>query len=245
MTELRALAQLASLSKFVDATNNTNAEDYILAAMLALGVKLRTAQQRLLREETISLKEFTNLASAVESAEADQHVISGSKISVVAQRSSRPTAQGGVKRDSTYAAKGRSQSRTRTPDNVCMRCGRSGRHKAPEKCPAIQSECSKCGKKGHFARICQATTSGATTAISTVSFADNTPAVSEHKIAPAHSCLKRSITTAIWSVDSVTHIANGWKFDLKFILPHGQTFTLPTKLDTDAKATQVQLTTTI
>ena len=106
VTELRALAQLTSLSKFVDATNNTNAEDCILAAMLALGVKLRTAQHRLLREETISLKEFANLASAAESAEADQHVIFGSKISVVAQRSSRPTAQG-VKRDSTYAAKGR------------------------------------------------------------------------------------------------------------------------------------------
>ena len=30
VTELRALAQLTSLSKFVDATNNTNAEDYIL-----------------------------------------------------------------------------------------------------------------------------------------------------------------------------------------------------------------------
>ena len=87
--------------------------------------------------------------------------------------------------------------------------------------------------------ICQATTSGATTATSTVSFADNTPAVSERKIASAHSCLKRSITTAIWSADSVTHIANGWKFDLKFILPHGQTFTLPTKLDTGAKATLV------
>ena len=40
VTELRALAQLTSLSKFVDATNNTNAEDYILAVMLALGEPL-------------------------------------------------------------------------------------------------------------------------------------------------------------------------------------------------------------
>ena len=176
VTELRAIAQLTSLSTFVDATNNANAEDYILTAMLALGIKSRTAQQRLLREEALSLNEFTNLASAVESAEADQHVISGSKVGAVAQRGSTPPARG-AKRESTRAAKGRSHSRVRTPNNVCMRCGRTGRHEAPEKCPAIHRECSKCGKKGHFARICQATTSGATTRISTVSFADNIPAV--------------------------------------------------------------------
>ena len=146
VTELRALAQLTSLSTFIDTASNENAEDYILAAMLALGVKSRTAQQRLLREEALSLKQFINLASAVESAEVDQHVIASSKVGTVAQRGSKPPARG-TKRESTQTARGRSHSRTRAPNNVCMRCGRSGRHEVPDKCPAIHSVCNKCGKK--------------------------------------------------------------------------------------------------
>ena len=89
ITELRALAQSTSLSSFVNQTNNTNAEEYILAAMLALGVKSRASQQRLLRETNISLQEFSNLASAAESAEVDQQAISGEKIGMVARKSRR------------------------------------------------------------------------------------------------------------------------------------------------------------
>ena len=189
VTELRALAQLTSLSTFIDTASNENAEDYILAAMLALGVKSRTAQQRLLREEALSLKQFINLASAVESTEVDQHVIASSKVGTVAQRGSKPPARG-TKRESTQTARGRSHSRTRAPNNVCMRCGRSGRHEVPDKCPAIHSVCNKCGKKGHFARICQAT-SGVTTKVSTVSFATTTPIGNTCKTVPMQSCMKQ------------------------------------------------------
>ena len=48
ITKLRALAQLTSLSTFIDTASNENAEDYILVVMLALGVKSRTTQQHLL-----------------------------------------------------------------------------------------------------------------------------------------------------------------------------------------------------
>ena len=237
VTELRALAQLTSLSTFINTASNENAEDYILAAMLALGVKSRTAQQRLLREEALSLKEFTNLASAVESAEADQHVIADSKVGAVAQRGSRPPVKG-TKRQSAQTARRRSHSRVRTPNNVCMRCGRPGRHEAPDTCPAINRECSKCGKKGHFARICQATRS-ATTKVSTVSFITTTPTGNTRKTVPTQSCMKQSTTSAINSAEPATSAADGWNFNLRFLLPNGQEFALPTKLDTGAKATLV------
>ena len=54
LSELRTLAKLTSLSQFIHGENT--AEEYILAAMLTLGVNAHTIQQRLLREATISLK---------------------------------------------------------------------------------------------------------------------------------------------------------------------------------------------
>ena len=37
---------------------------------------------------------------------------------------------------------------------ICYRCGK-GRHQPDQKCGAIDAICNKCGKKGHFAVICQ------------------------------------------------------------------------------------------
>ncbi|XP_011155764.1 uncharacterized protein LOC105193091 [Solenopsis invicta] len=45
---------------------------------------------------------------------------------------------------------------TKTTDNVeCYRCGYKGHKYTDEKCPARERICSKCGKSGHFARVCK------------------------------------------------------------------------------------------
>ena len=41
-----------------------------------------------------------------------------------------------------------------TKGKICYRCG-NGRHQSDQKCGAINAICNKCGKKGHFAVICQ------------------------------------------------------------------------------------------
>ena len=41
-----------------------------------------------------------------------------------------------------------------TKGKICYRCGK-GRHQPDHKCGAIDAICNKCGKKGHFAVICQ------------------------------------------------------------------------------------------
>jgi hypothetical protein len=51
----------------------------------------------------------------------------------------------------------RSQSATRNwqvQDGQCMRCGLE-RHGQGQNCPAFDQLCSKCGKKGHYGRMCQ------------------------------------------------------------------------------------------
>jgi len=45
---------------------------------------------------------------------------------------------------------------TRTGDSVeCFRCGYTGHKYTEEKCPARERTCNKCGKSGHFARVCK------------------------------------------------------------------------------------------
>ena len=41
-----------------------------------------------------------------------------------------------------------------TKGKICYRCGK-GKHQLDQKCAAIDAICNKCGKKGHFAVICQ------------------------------------------------------------------------------------------
>ena len=37
---------------------------------------------------------------------------------------------------------------------ICYRC-RKGKHQPDQKCAAIDATCNKCGKKGHYAVVCQ------------------------------------------------------------------------------------------
>ena len=37
----------------------------------------------------------------------------------------------------------------------CGYCGRKGKRKSPEVCPAWGERCGKCGKKNHFAKVCK------------------------------------------------------------------------------------------
>ena len=52
--------------------------------------------------------------------------------------------------NSTPDASGKFQ----TKGKICYRCGKD-RHQPDQKCPAVNAICNKCGKKGHYAIICQ------------------------------------------------------------------------------------------
>lgn len=49
------------------------------------------------------------------------------------------------------------EKRREDTENECGRCGKTG-HKDIRKCPAADTECRKCKRKGHWARMCKSKT---------------------------------------------------------------------------------------
>ncbi|CAB4038805.1 Transposon Ty3-I Gag-Pol poly [Paramuricea clavata] len=54
---------------------------------------------------------------------------------------------------------------------ICFKCGLGFPHRDNQKCPAVDKECYKCHKRGHFARVCK-TTGGATSSFQHVNKVD-------------------------------------------------------------------------
>ena len=67
------------------------------------------------------------------------------KRSLTGQRKSKPAH---------FQASRVSKKQTSTPGSTCQRCGAEPTH-GRERCPAINAKCHKCGKLGHYARVCK------------------------------------------------------------------------------------------
>ena len=228
LAELRALAKHTSLARFT--FEEKNAEDYIIGALLALGAKSPAIQQRLLREDNITLQNFYNIATTAETAEADQQLLQEGKIGAIKQRG-RPPSHFDATRHSSSGSRprGRSASRGRPPSSVCLRCGRQGRHTDINQCPALKS------KRGHFARICQSSkvTELSNNQIATVRFSDAVNVLPQKRL---------YIRTAARDTSTTDH-STSWNYNLCFVLPSGQVVDIPTTLDTGADTSLVSIAT--
>ena len=243
LAELRSLAKRTSLAQFTH--EQRDAESYILAAMLALGVQSRAIQQRLLREEQVTLQAFYNIAASAETAESDQRTLSdgqNKQINKVTRRGRSPSSQRGYPRDKpSRPHRSKSTRRGHHPSDVCMRCDRSGCHNDKDQCPALSSICDKCGKLGHYARICQSSSSKPAK-VSTVRFANPLTTAAQFHQPPSIHCLGKTkpIRTA-HNASNFQH--NDWHYDLHFMLPSGRTTNVPSKIDTGADVTLVSSST--
>lgn len=60
-----------------------------------------------------------------------------------------------VKKENINRIKGKFQSKFKSPDKKCFRCGKTDHFAKSPKCPAKSAECHKCHKEGHFASVCR------------------------------------------------------------------------------------------
>jgi hypothetical protein len=130
--------------------------DNEIQQQLVVGSRMPVLQREVLRTKP-DLAKTIELARTYMSETADMGLMASAAQQVQAPMGSQYAQQ---TINFTSEATG-SYSSTKTPDrngqfkrDKCGRCGKE-RHKQRENCPAIGKTCSKCGKKNHYAAVCQ------------------------------------------------------------------------------------------
>ncbi|XP_029178534.1 uncharacterized protein LOC114946247 [Nylanderia fulva] len=96
-------------------------------------------RRRLLEKCEVKLNEVLEIAKTMEAVSLQTKDIEGEAVARITDR--KKQVKTGV---------------TKTTNSVeCYRCGYKGHKYTNEKCPAREKTCSKCGKQGHFARVCK------------------------------------------------------------------------------------------
>ena len=154
---LASLRELAATCEFGDM------EDQMLRDQLIERVANTRIRDRLLLEPDLTLVKATTLALQIESGLRDANVLSdataagvSASVRVIQRQSktSRTNRHGDAKKKLQNPAPAAAHTGTH---RSCFRCGSFSHLANKPSCPAVGVKCNKCGKIGHFSRVCRST----------------------------------------------------------------------------------------
>lgn len=146
---LESLKLLSKECSFKAVTGDEYERDFIRDSFIA-GLASPVIRQRLLEHMTLTLDEAHTKARSLESAQIQAQSFDPHQFAAALQPAP-VTAAAHPHRKTTNFAKPHN-------DEKCYFCGNQ-RHPTRRLCPAVESNCLKCGKKGHFAKVCRGTSS--------------------------------------------------------------------------------------
>ncbi len=120
--------------------------DSLIKDRLVVGMKKDSVRAKLLRETNLDLPKAIDICRAAEQSQTQMDIISGQNLSVNAVK-----AKDRKREKTSAAARGAANA-------VTFLCRSCGREHAPRQCPAYGKECSTCGRKHHFPKMCRTTT---------------------------------------------------------------------------------------
>ena len=145
---------LRTLSKDCD-FKPVSAEEYrneSIRDALISGLTSGFIRQRILESETLTLDQVFTLARTLELAQRNAESYHSQSLPIAASATDGCGWVGGTSAESLSATKPRFKQNNTTTRQKCWFCGAS-RHPRKD-CPAREDTCRKCGKVGHWAKMC-------------------------------------------------------------------------------------------
>lgn len=153
--EVRQLATKCDFGESFCETCTQVASDQFLLHQIVFGVNNLEVQTEFLKKDNLTIELATKIAEKFETLRKAQTVIMGEDSPALHQvlytgPSSTPHYEYAVQRQ--FSAPVQNQSRY-----ACFNCGQDG-HKAKDiRCPARDSTCEKCHRRGHVGKVCRST----------------------------------------------------------------------------------------
>ncbi len=120
---------------------------------IIVGLGDEETRHKLLAEPKLQLSDAVRIARAEEAARVTKRNMTNVSVNATRQKSAY------AKSKKPFVPKGNDKCQdsselksSRVPDGKCGRCGKS--HTLNGQCPANDQDCRKCGRKGHFAKLC-------------------------------------------------------------------------------------------
>ena len=116
-------------------------KDSMIRDRLVLGIASSRVRERLLKEDNLDIEKAIKICQAAEATERQIQSLSKDKVAPVSEVN--------------YCQKGRRQQWTPPRHKAGTKCKYCDTTHAPRACPAYGKACNKCGKVGHFSRVCK------------------------------------------------------------------------------------------
>lgn len=151
-TFLQELNRISKTCEFTNVTAEENRTQYVTEAFIN-GLSSAAIRQRLLENNTLTLDEAYKQARALEQAQTQAASYDTGTVASInmdnMKISEAPPLQDNIK---SFVTENVAAIQSK-PSDPCYFC-KNPRHPR-SKCPARNSECRKCGKKGHWAKACK------------------------------------------------------------------------------------------
>nr|XP_023665577.1 uncharacterized protein K02A2.6-like [Paramormyrops kingsleyae] len=146
---IRALYELSEYCEF-GVSRNEHIRD-----RLVVGIRDKDLSRRMQLMTALTLETAAQMTRQAEDVAKQISQQEGQPVSSLQEVTSRQSLKAANR--PWMREKNKRSSENRKEDTVCGRCGKT-RHLDFRKCPAVGTECKKCRKKGHWARMCKTKT---------------------------------------------------------------------------------------